>query len=92
MCLSEIVEKEDGSAGISCSSGEPGGNPAKKSIKEEVNGTTEQINKAPEGDLVHRLWRGKCLKEVREQHADEQDVRAAADCEIHGRAAWERAF
>ena len=92
MCLNGIVGKEDGSTGISCSSVEPGLSPAKKSIKEEVDATTEQRDKAPKGDLVHRLWRGQCLKELRERHADEQDIRAAADCEVHGRAAWERAL
>ena len=92
MCLNEIVEKEDGSAGISYCSGEPGLSPTKKSMEEEVNATTDQLDKAPRGDLVHRLWRRQCLKELREQHADEQDIRAAADCEVHGRVAWERAL
>ena len=92
MRLNEIVEKENGSAENAGDTSEPGGDQAKKSIREEVKATTEQLEKAPRGDLVHRLWRGRCLKVLREQHAAEQDVRAAADCEIRGRAAWERAL
>ena len=47
---------------------------------------------APKGNSIHRIWRGGCLKALRDQHADEQDVRTAAECDIYGRAAWERAL
>ena len=45
--MNAIVEKESGSNGIACDVSEPGGSQAKKSIREEVKATAEQIEKAP---------------------------------------------
>ena len=66
--------------------------PTKRSIREAVKATDEQIGRAPRGDITHRVWGGHCLKKLRKQHADEQDIRTATACNVQGQIAWERAL
>ena len=81
LCLSRIVDAECNVQGGS-----------KRTMKDAVEATADQISKAPRGDLVHRLWGCQVTKPVRDELAPEHDVRTVADVDVRGHPAWERAL
>ena len=81
LCLSRIVEAEGNEQGGS-----------KRSVRDAIEATADQINRAPRGDLVHRHWGCPVTKPVRDELAPQQDVRTAADVNVRGHPAWERAL
>ena len=62
----------------------------KRTIRDMVVATDDQLRRAPVGDLSHRIWSGDCLKELRVEKARAEDVRIAHVCEVRGHPAWER--
>ena len=50
VCLNELVEKETPYVGSK-----------RRTVRDPVEATSEQIDRAPVGDLAHRLWADGCL-------------------------------
>ena len=63
-----------------------------KTARDPVLATPEQIEAAPEGSLVHRIYHCSKHKESRKKHANEADVQASLAIDIRGSPAWERAL
>ena len=81
VCLNDIVEAD-----------KPYRGETRRSVREAVVATSEQIARAPVGNLHHRCWSGKCLKDLRKGKAPPEDVRTASSVEVAGNPAWERAL
>ena len=79
VCLNDLVEKESPYEGSK-----------KRTIRDPVEATDEQLGRAPVGDLSHRIWNGECLKDLRTKKAQAEDVRIARTCEVRGHPTWER--
>ena len=62
----------------------------KRTAKDAVVATPEQIDRAPRGDLIHRNWGCMHTRALRAEHAPEADVRTAMDINVKGHPAWER--
>jgi hypothetical protein len=77
-CLSRIVDSESPQAG------------SKRTARDPVNATEEQIARAPVGNLSHRLWTGECLRPSRMERARKEDLVVTRTCEVAGHPAWER--
>ena len=54
VCLNNIVEKES-----------PYEGEKKRTVRDMVEATDDQLRRAPVGDLSHRIWSGECLEELR---------------------------
>ena len=54
VCLNELVEKESPYVGTK-----------KRTVRDPVEATDEQLERAPVGDLSHRIWTGYCLNGLR---------------------------
>ena len=61
-----------------------------RTFRDEVVATSEQIGRAPKGDLVHRHWICEHIKQPRQKFAREADIRAARQLEARGHPTWER--
>ena len=62
----------------------------KRTARDPVKATAEQILKAPRGDLIHRNWECKRTKALRSSTAPDADVRAVADVDLRGHPTWDR--
>ena len=62
----------------------------KRTARDPVNATEEQIARAPVGNLSHRLWKGECLKPSRVKMARKEDLVVTRTCDVAGHPAWER--
>ena len=69
VCLNNINEKES-----------PYEGEKRRTIRDTVEATDDQLRRAPVGDLSHRIWSGECLKELRVEKARAEDVRIANVC------------
>ena len=78
ICLNGLVEKEAPRTAEnlqvvvttpSCTETAVRGESTKRSIRDVVRATPEQIERAPRGNIVHRLWNGSCLGQLRCTHA-----------------------
>ena len=54
VCLNEIVERETPYTGSK-----------KRTVRDPIGATEEQIGRAPVGDLAHRIWNVECLHDLR---------------------------
>ena len=79
VCLNDLVESES-----------PYDGSKKRTIREPVVASSDQIERAPVGDIAHRLWTGGCLKVLRNKKARADDVMVASTCMVRGHPAWER--
>ena len=79
VCLNNLVEKDSPYVGEK-----------KRTIRDPVVATSDQLLRAPIGDIAHRLWTGGCLKTLRDKKASANDVMVAGTCMVRGHPAWER--
>jgi len=75
VCLNKLVEAERGGDTLGGDGHVDRGQEAKRSVKDTVEASEDQLRRAPKGDLTHRIWRGDCLKPLRQQRATEEDCR-----------------
>ena len=93
VCLSRIVDEDERTArGNDTEEVEDGNLARTRSINDKVVASDEQLNRAPKGDLNHRIWKGDCLKTLRERRASQQDLAIVRDVNIRGHAAFEMAL
>ena len=83
-CLSAIVDSEAVNTG--------GVDKEKRTMRDPVVASPQQVLKAPVGNLNHRIWSGGCLNADRCTHAPAADVAVAKHHDISGNPAWERAL
>ena len=81
LCLHDIVEAEQG---------EQHGH--RRTAKDTVEATPEQIASAPRGDLIHRTWNRKHTEPLRQKGAPAADTRTARNVDVSGHPAWEKRF
>ena len=62
----------------------------RRTAKDTVEATPEQIASAPRGDLIHRTWNCKHTEPLRQKGAPAVDTRTARNVDVSGHLAWEK--
>lgn len=62
----------------------------KRTARDKVEASDDQLRRTPTGNLNHRIWTGECLEVLRQDKASSKDLALARTVYIEGHVAWEK--